>query len=274
MRVSAARSWPAGLQPELAGEASRVSFCRPIPHYALPQDRTPLWSERDRPGRFTSPRNPYKQSLDLAPKLRQAANRFSSPAQYGKASLLLPGSFSSDSRWSRGPGQQAGGGLEPRRLAPLRSSDLAHANALKQVSIDHKQQVHSSAPYLCSITSGLFIIAAPIAAATSRLTAGLSLTCRASSCHQSTTVLKPLACLEVHPHPSHTAGVSSGWLRIGSPRTPPRMTPLHTPSTSTGSPLQHWHCRRHPRLQTVTLQLQSQLELKVRIGRVEHLRRT
>ena len=134
---SQAADWsrPVVLPSDLSSEPSRGSVFRPVPHYALPQDRTPLWSERDRPGRFTAPRSPYKQSLDLAPKVKQASNRFSSPAQYGRISDALPGIFPQHSSWSRSSRQQASQGLDSRHLAPLGPSDLAHANALKQASL-------------------------------------------------------------------------------------------------------------------------------------------
>ena len=105
----------------------------PVPHYAIPQDRTPLWSERDRPGRFTPPRNPYKQSLDIAPKVNPTSPRFSSPAKYGRSSELLLGCTTLQSPL-RSPRQRLGHGQEQQHLTPLSPSDIAPADSLKQAS--------------------------------------------------------------------------------------------------------------------------------------------
>ena len=126
----AAQSRPDALRPEPSSEPSRVVVSRPVPHYAIPQDRTPLWSERNRPGRFTTPENPYKQNLDIAPKLKQGANRFSTPAWYGRAYDFVPAT----SLQSRSPRQQGAQGLDTRHLAPLTASDLTHAGSLQQAS--------------------------------------------------------------------------------------------------------------------------------------------
>lgn len=148
---AAARSQPS----DPSSEPGRISVFKPVPHYALPQDRTPLWSERDRPGRFTTPRSPYKQNLDLAPKVKQASNRFSSPAQYGRSPDALPGMYPQHSPRTRSSSQQASQGLDIRHLAPLRPSDLAHANALKQASVqqpycppNHSSQMSDLANYV------------------------------------------------------------------------------------------------------------------------------
>ena len=137
---AAARSRPDGLPPEVAPEPSRNVMARPAPHYTSPQDRTPVWSDRNRPGRFSTPSNPYKQNLEIAPKLKQGANRFSSPVQYGGASELAPAMLRVESSLSRSPRQAAPQGLEAHHLAPLMPADLTHAGSLKQVSsIQHCQ---------------------------------------------------------------------------------------------------------------------------------------
>lgn len=136
---AAARSRPDGLPPDLGSELSRNVVSKPAPHYTIPQDRTPLWSERHRPGRFSTPHNPYKQNLDIAPKLQQAANRFSSPAQYGRASELAPTMLPLES--SRSPRQGAAQGLTTCHLAPLTPADLTHAGSLKQVSSTQHCQI-------------------------------------------------------------------------------------------------------------------------------------
>ena len=112
-------------------EQGSQTAARPVPHYAVPQDRTPLWSERDRPGRFTNPTNPYKQKLDLAPKAMQTT-RFSSPAKYGRGPEMLSASSALESSWSQSPWQRA----SPRQqhLAPLSPSTVAPPAMLKQVS--------------------------------------------------------------------------------------------------------------------------------------------
>ena len=139
---AAARSRPDGLPPE-ASEPSRNVLSRPAPHYTTPQDRTPLWSERNRPGRFSTPNNPYKQNLDIAPKLKQGANRFSSPAQYGRASELAFAMLHVKSSLSRSPRPGATQGLEAHHLAPLMPADLTHAGSLKQVSNIQHCQTHN-----------------------------------------------------------------------------------------------------------------------------------
>lgn len=125
---------PDGLPPELGSERSRELVSKPAPHYAIPQDRTPLWSERQRPGRFSTPDNPYRQNLDIAPKLKQGANKLSSPAQYDRASELVPAMLPLNSSKSRSPRQGAAQGLEARHLAPLTPADLTPAGSLKQAS--------------------------------------------------------------------------------------------------------------------------------------------
>ncbi len=117
-----------------AESGSDLSASRAVPHYAVAQDRTPIWSERDRPGRFTTPKNPYKQNLDIAPKVQSTATRYSSPAKYGRGSDLLPGALTLESSWSRSPRHGAGHGQEPQHLAPLSLSSIAPATSLKQAS--------------------------------------------------------------------------------------------------------------------------------------------
>ena len=131
-------SWLDGLPPELSSEPGSS---RPVPHYAIPQDRTPLWSERGRLRRFSNPRNPYQQNLDLAPKAKQGAHKFSSPAPDGTASTHLPGVLPLEP-WLSAPRQRASQGGETCPLAPLTPSDLAPAGSLKQVSR------HSLNPFL------------------------------------------------------------------------------------------------------------------------------
>lgn len=110
------------------------SSSRSVPHYATPQDRTPLWTERGRPHRFPTPANPYKQNLDLASKVKRGANRFGSPAPYGKASEHLPAVLPLKSRWLSNPRQRAMHELKACLLTPVTPSDLAPAGYLKQVS--------------------------------------------------------------------------------------------------------------------------------------------
>lgn len=124
----AARSRPDRLPPELSSEPSRNPIPTQAPHYAIPQDRTPLWSERERPGRLGTPGNPYKQNLDIAPKLKQGANRLITSARFGRAAELV--SLES----SRSPRQAATHRLETGHLEPLRPADLTHAGSLKQAS--------------------------------------------------------------------------------------------------------------------------------------------
>ena len=110
--------------------SSELTAARHVPHYARPQDRTPLWSERDRPGRFSTPKNPYKQNLDLAPKLNSAATRYSSPAKYGPGSELLLGLPTLEASWWRSPRQ----GQSQPHLAPPSPTSLAPAAMLQQAS--------------------------------------------------------------------------------------------------------------------------------------------
>lgn len=125
-------SWSDGLPTEMTSEPGGSS--RSVPHYATPQDRTPLWSARGRPRRFSNPRNPYKQNLDVAPKVKQGANRFSSPASLGKASKHPPGVLPSESTWLSSPRGRASQGGKTCPLPPLTPSDLAPPGSLKQVS--------------------------------------------------------------------------------------------------------------------------------------------
>ncbi|KAL0020352.1 hypothetical protein WJX79_002060 [Trebouxia sp. C0005] len=114
---------------QTAAEQGSQTAARPVPHYAIPQDRTPLWSERDRPGRLTNATNPYKQNLDLAPKVTPTT-RFSSPAKYVRGPEMLSASSALRSSWSQSPRQRA----SPRQqdLAPLSSSRVAPPAMLKQ----------------------------------------------------------------------------------------------------------------------------------------------
>ena len=116
---------------QTAAEQGSQTAARPVPHYAIPQDRTPLWSERDRPGRLTKPINPYKQKLDLAPKAMQTT-RFSSPAKYGRGPEMLSASSALESSWSHSPRPRASPGQQ--HLAPLSLSRVAPPAMLKQVS--------------------------------------------------------------------------------------------------------------------------------------------
>ena len=117
---------------QTAAEQGSQTAARPVPHYAIPQDRTPLWSERDRPGRLTNPANPYKQNLDLAPKDSPTATRFSSPAKYGRGPEMLSATSALESSWSHSPRQRASHGQQ--HLAPLSPSRVAPPAMLKQVS--------------------------------------------------------------------------------------------------------------------------------------------
>lgn len=51
---------------ESASSFSDGAKAKAVPRYAMPQNRKPIWSERDRPARTAAPTNPYKQKLDLA----------------------------------------------------------------------------------------------------------------------------------------------------------------------------------------------------------------
>lgn len=124
----AARSRPDRLPPQLCSEPGRHPNSTQAPHYAIPQDRTPLWSERERPGRLGTPGNPYKQNLDIAPKLKKGANSLITSALFGRAAELV--SLES----SRSPRQAATHRLETGHLEPLRPADLTHAGSLKQAS--------------------------------------------------------------------------------------------------------------------------------------------
>ena len=115
---------------QTAAEPGSQTAARPVPHYAIPQDRTPLWSKRDRPGRLTNPTNPYKQNLDLAPKVMPT--RFSSPAKYGRGPEMWSVSSALESSWSQSPRQRASPGQQ--HLAPLSPSRVAPPAMLKQVS--------------------------------------------------------------------------------------------------------------------------------------------
>ncbi len=115
---------------QTAAEQGTQTAARPVPHYAIPQDRTPLWSERDRPGRLTNPTNPYKQNLDLAPKVTPIT-RFGSPAKYGRGPETLSASSALESSWSQSPRQRASHGQQ--HLAPLSPSRVAPPAMLKQV---------------------------------------------------------------------------------------------------------------------------------------------
>ncbi|DBB05721.1 TPA: hypothetical protein ACH3X1_012322 [Trebouxia sp. C0004] len=114
---------------QTAAEQGSQTVARLVPHYAIPQDRTPLWSERDRPGRLTAPTNPYKQNLDLAPKVTPTT-RFSSPVKYGTGPEMLSASSALESSWSHSPRQRASHGQQ--HLAPLSPSRVAPPAMLKQ----------------------------------------------------------------------------------------------------------------------------------------------
>lgn len=115
---------------QTAAKQGSQTAARSVPHYAIPQDRTPLWSERDRPGRLTNPTNPYKQNLDLAPKVTPIT-RFSSPAKYGRGPETLAASAALESSWSQSPRQRAS--HRQQHLAPLSPSRVAPPAMLKQV---------------------------------------------------------------------------------------------------------------------------------------------
>ncbi len=132
-RATQQRQQEVVLRPgQTAAEQGSQTAARPVPHYAIPQDRTPLWSERDRPGRLTNPTNPYKQNLDLAPKVTPTTTRFSSPAKYGRGPEMLSAPSALESSCSQSPRQRASHGQQ--HLAPLSPSRAAPPAMLKQVS--------------------------------------------------------------------------------------------------------------------------------------------
>ena len=137
--------------PHILDSSSEPSASKTLPHYAIPQDRTPLWSERDRPGRLTTPKNPYKQNLDIAPKLKTAAARLSSPAKFGRGTELQPTSPALRSpRLSPGR-QRAQHEMVPQQLEPLSPHDLLFRGSLKQVSCNTAMLTLSRRLYICSL---------------------------------------------------------------------------------------------------------------------------
>lgn len=122
--------------PQIPGRPAGLAASRALPHYAIPQDRTPFWSERDRLGRTAAPRNPYKQNLDTAPKLKASAGRLSSPARYSGAAGLQPASPIMRAP-AVSPTRQRASHNVGQHLAPLHLHDVARLGSLKQASLLH-----------------------------------------------------------------------------------------------------------------------------------------
>lgn len=99
------------------GSLTAESRLKSLPNYAKPQNRAPIWSERDRRARNVTPANPYKQKLDLAATLKIPSESGSQRISTNTSVEVSPGRF---------------------RVAPLglskqpteQRSDLAHLDPL------------------------------------------------------------------------------------------------------------------------------------------------
>lgn len=75
------------------GSLTTESRLKSLPNYAKPQNRTPLWSERERRARNVAPANPYKQKLDLAAKIEPASDIVSPHTSINTSVEVAPGRF-------------------------------------------------------------------------------------------------------------------------------------------------------------------------------------
>lgn len=75
------------------GSPAANSSANSVPSYARPQDRTPLWSERERRARNVMPANPYKQKLDLTSKIKSTADPTSPPVSVNVKVEVSPGRY-------------------------------------------------------------------------------------------------------------------------------------------------------------------------------------
>lgn len=75
------------------GSLTAESRLKSLPNYAKPQNRTPLWSERERRARNVAPANPYKQKLDLAAKIKPASDIVSPRTSTNTSVEVAPGRF-------------------------------------------------------------------------------------------------------------------------------------------------------------------------------------
>ena len=116
--------------PQTQGSLTAESRLKSLPNYAKPQNRAPIWSERDRRARNVTPANPYKQKLDLAATLKTPSESGSQRISTNTSVEVSPGRF---------------------RVAPLglskqptgRHSDLAHLDPLGPPGKLSKASFHS-----------------------------------------------------------------------------------------------------------------------------------
>lgn len=104
---------PVGSQGSLTADSGISS----LPSYARPQNRTPVWSERERRGRNAMPANPYKQRLDLADTIKPVTNTTTTRTSTNVKVEVSPGRYRVAPL--EGSAMSSGRRSDPIHLTPL-----------------------------------------------------------------------------------------------------------------------------------------------------------